>query len=162
MKHFPTHIISVFGIVENDAKEILLLLHNGSDGWMFPGGQVEVGENLIDALVRETKEESNMDIVVSRMYCVSSNTAVNKGYDGYESVPTKINFGFMCQYMGGVFQESDESVDSKWVPKDSVIEMLTVPMFIDRYKAYMDFNGDITYKEYHTQPEYEVLYERFI
>ena len=65
MKQFPTHIAAVFGIVENDKNEILLLKHREKAVWMFPGGQVEAGENLIDALLRETREESGMDIEVN-------------------------------------------------------------------------------------------------
>ena len=34
------------------------------DGWEFPGGKVEEGEALEDALVREIKEELDTEIVV--------------------------------------------------------------------------------------------------
>lgn len=45
----PTHIVTGAGVVENDKEEILLVkTHHG--GWVFPGGQVEVGENVIDAV----------------------------------------------------------------------------------------------------------------
>lgn len=59
----PTHIVAVGGIVENEQGDILLVkTHHG--WWVFPGGQVEAGENLIDALSREIKEESGIDTVV--------------------------------------------------------------------------------------------------
>ena len=49
---FPTHIIAGAGIVINEHQEILMVkTHRG--GWVFPGGQVEVGENVIDAVKRE-------------------------------------------------------------------------------------------------------------
>lgn len=39
----PTHIIAGAGIVLNDKDEVLMVkVHRG--GWVFPGGQVEVGE----------------------------------------------------------------------------------------------------------------------
>ena len=42
----PTHIVTAAGVVENNQEEILLVkVHHG--GWVFPGGQVEVGENII-------------------------------------------------------------------------------------------------------------------
>ena len=45
----PTHIIAGAGIVINENNEVLMVkTHNA--GWVFPGGQVEVGENVIDAV----------------------------------------------------------------------------------------------------------------
>jgi 8-oxo-dGTP diphosphatase len=46
----PTHIVAVGGFVENVQGEILLV-QTQHNGWVFPGGQVEVGENLTDALM---------------------------------------------------------------------------------------------------------------
>ena len=44
----PIHIIAAAGIVINETDEVLMVkTHNA--GWVFPGGQVEVGENVIDA-----------------------------------------------------------------------------------------------------------------
>ncbi|GEM_PF-3094732 len=96
MKRFPTHIVAVFGVVENENREVLLLKHRHHDIWMFPGGQVEVGENLVEALIREAREESGMEIEVGRMFCVTSNTCTYPGYDGYDTVPSKVIMGFAC------------------------------------------------------------------
>lgn len=56
---FPTHIVAVGGIVE-DGHGNILLVKTRDAGWEYPGGQVEVGENLMDALSREIKEESGI------------------------------------------------------------------------------------------------------
>lgn len=162
MKQFPTHIVAVFGIVENDKEEILLLKHRDRNVWMFPGGQVEIGENLIDALLRETKEESNMEIVVNKLFCVSSNTSTYQGYNGYETIPTKVVMGFTCKYSGGEFCDSNEATESLWVSKDKVLDFLNVPDFIDKFKAYLNFTGDVQYLEYITKPEYNLKLERLI
>lgn len=153
MKQFPTHIVAVFGIVENDEKEILLLKQRNRNIWMFPGGQVETGENLIDALIRETKEESNMEITVNKLFCVSSNTCTYQGYNGFDIVPTKVVMGFTCKYIGGKFCDSDETTESCWVPKEKVLDFIAVPDFIDKFKAYLDFSGDVQYFEYITKPD---------
>lgn len=71
----PVHIVAVGGLVENKQREILLV-KGLRGGWTFPGGQVEVGENIIDGLTREVKEESGMDIIVSQLIGVYSNTAL--------------------------------------------------------------------------------------
>ena len=92
----PTHIIAAAGIVINESGEILLVKHN-HDGWVFPGGQVEIGENVIDAVKREVMEEAGVDIDVGELFCVSSNTGKHPGYNGVKEVPTKIMLDFICK-----------------------------------------------------------------
>ncbi|MNC20086.1 hypothetical protein D3C75_680290 [compost metagenome] len=162
MKQFPTHIVAVYGIVENDQGEILLLKSRNRNVWMFPGGQVEIGENLIDALIREAKEESNMDIAVDQLFSVSSNTCTYQGYNGYGHIPSKVLMGFVCRYNGGEFRESDETTGYLWVSKEEVLEHLTVPDFIEKYKAYLDFTGKLEYMEYVTKPQFEIKLKRLI
>ena len=162
MKQFPTHIVAVDGVIENGNDEILLVKHRGKEIWTVPGGQVEVGENLMEALVRETKEESGVDIAVNKLICVSSNTCTYEGYNGYGTVPTKVMFGFTCTYLGGEFAASDETSEARWVHKDRVLEYFIVPNLIERYKAYLNFNGEILYLSYVTKPEYDLQLNRFI
>lgn len=57
----PKHIVSAAAIVLNNQNEILLI-KGPRRGWEMPGGQVEEGESLKDAAIRETKEESGIDI----------------------------------------------------------------------------------------------------
>ena len=154
MKKFPTHIVAVDGIVENDKNEILLVKHSYKEVWTVPGGQVEVGENLTDALIREIKEESGIDISVNKLICVSSNVCTYKGYNGYDVVPTKVMFGFTCKYEGGELITSDETSHSCWIPKDNVLDYITVPALVERFNAYLEFNGDVQYLEYSTRPDF--------
>jgi ADP-ribose pyrophosphatase YjhB (NUDIX family) len=161
-KQFPTHVVAVYGIVKNDNGEILLLRHRDKRAWMFPGGQVEAGENLINALLRETREESNMDISVDQLYCVTSNTGIYQGYNGYGTVPTKVILGFVCSYISGDFMESDETDQVLWSHRDNVLDVLTTDDSIEKFKAYMNFDGKIKYLEYVSRPEFIVKAERFM
>lgn len=155
----PTHIVAAGGIVEDDQGNILLVktIHGG---WVFPGGQVEVGENLMDAVCREIKEESGIDVAVTQLIGVFSNTGIHKWYDGVTDVPTKVMFDFICKPVGGTLTTSDETTDCRWVAKDKVLEFITTPAIRARYQAYLDFRGEITYMEYVTKPEFELKMER--
>lgn len=60
----PKHFVSAAAIVLNEHNEILLI--KGPDrGWEMPGGVVEEGESLRQAAIRETKEESGIEIEVT-------------------------------------------------------------------------------------------------
>ena len=53
--------LGVRGIVENPAGEILLVKHTYVAGWHIPGGGVERGETIYDALRKELREEAGID-----------------------------------------------------------------------------------------------------
>jgi 8-oxo-dGTP diphosphatase len=154
---FPTHIVAAGGLVE-DGNGNVLLVKTRDGGWVYPGGQIEVGENLIDGLIREIKEESGIDANVSHLIGVFSNTGIHKWYDGVTDVPTKVMFDFVCKPVGGELAISEETTDSRWVPKENALEFITAPATRMRYEAYLNFNGSVNYMEYVTAPEFEIKY----
>ena len=158
---WPTHIVAVGGIALNDEGDVLLVkTYHG--GWVFPGGQVEVGENLIDGLTREIKEESGIDVVVSQLIGVYSNTGMHKWYDGVTDVPTKVMFDFVCKPVGGELGISEETTESGWIAKDKVLDMITSPATRTRFQAYLDFDGHVRYMEYVTNPQFELKLDRTV
>jgi len=56
--------IIVSAVIEKDGKFLLVkeVLESGKEYWIAPGGAVEFGETLEEALKREIKEETNLDI----------------------------------------------------------------------------------------------------
>lgn len=157
----PTHIIAGAGIVVNGNGEVLMVkTHNA--GWVFPGGQVEVGENVIDAVKREVMEETGVDIEVGEVFCISSNTGKHPGYNGVKEVPTKIMLDFICRAKSGVPRPSDENSESAYVPKDKVLNLIQTPAIIERYKAYLEYTGRPAYLEYVTRPSFQLKLKRHI
>jgi len=150
---FPTHIVAAGGFVE-DKEGNILLVKTRDGGWVYPGGQVEVDENLIDALIREIKEESGIDTTVSYLIGVYSNTGIFKWYDGVTDVPTQVIFDFVCKPVGGDLDVSEETIDNRWVAKDKVLDFISHSAIRTRYQAYLGFNGTVKYMEYVTNPEF--------
>ena len=61
--------LTVRGIIRNDSGEILIVKRHPKsktdpEMWELPGGKVEKGEHFADVLVREIKEETNLDVNV--------------------------------------------------------------------------------------------------
>ena len=69
---FPVIPVSSGLIIQNN--KVLIGLRSKSDNggglWEFPGGKVELGEDPIDALHRELKEELNIEISHPQVYAV--------------------------------------------------------------------------------------------
>ena len=72
----PKHIVSAAAIVVNDRNEVLLI-KGPKRGWEMPGGQVEEGESLREAAIRETKEESGIDIEVTKFCGIFQNVGAS-------------------------------------------------------------------------------------
>lgn len=152
---WPTHIVSAAGIVENENGEILMvkLKHRG---WEYPGGIVEVGENVIDGLLREIKEESGIDVEVISLLSVNSNTVMEKYYDGVTDVPTKVNFDFLCRRIGGELRISDETSEVKWIPKEEALKMITAPFAQKKFQMFLESKGKVNFTEYINKPKFEI------
>jgi 8-oxo-dGTP pyrophosphatase MutT (NUDIX family) len=53
--------LGVRALVIDEQRRIFLVKHSYARGWHLPGGGVEPGETLIDALIRELAEEGNIE-----------------------------------------------------------------------------------------------------
>lgn len=109
-KHLPIHILAVDALVINDRDEVLMI-DSPKRGWEFPGGQVESGESLGDAIRREVLEEAGVEVEMVRLIGIFHNVEANL-----------MVLGFLCRYLSGEPAPSSESRATEWVPRDGVLE----------------------------------------
>jgi len=70
--------------------------------WVFPGGYVDRNEAVHDAAVRETKEESNLEVKLGRLLNVYSYTR-----------SAHVIVVYAAEVVGGVLAAMDESVEAR-------------------------------------------------
>jgi 8-oxo-dGTP pyrophosphatase MutT (NUDIX family) len=132
----PKHIVSAATIVLNEEKEILLI-KGPWRGWEMPGGQVEEGESLKDAAIRETKEETGIDIEVLKFCGIFQN--VNKSI---------CNTLFLGKPIGGKLTTSSESLEVGFYPIEQALKMVTVGNFRQRIEYCLDERSHPFYIEF--------------
>ena len=70
----------VGAFVRDGDGRIALVRNRWSDGWVLPGGTVESGETLREAVVRETREETGLAVRVERPLEIVEQTFVFEAY----------------------------------------------------------------------------------
>ena len=65
--------VRVAALIRNNKGEILLIKQRkkNKDYWLLPGGGIEFGESATTALVRELKEELNLDVSSSKFLLIN-------------------------------------------------------------------------------------------
>ena len=153
----PRHIVAVSALVRN-AQDHILLVHSPRGDWEFPGGQVEEGETLTQALAREILEETGVTASVGALVGVYSNVIRQ---------PPLVMFGFLGRWLAGDLKTSAESLAVEWVRRDEVLARIQRPAIYARMQDMLAFDGRVVYRAYHVDPNavqavYEVREERFI
>ncbi|WP_156306830.1 NUDIX hydrolase [Sphingobacterium endophyticum] len=110
------YITIAVGIIINDENELLTVQKNGSTYYQLPGGKIEDGEKPVDSLIRELKEELNIEYTEKDcvLHGVHEAQAVNE--DG----KTVRGYIFRCKYADSMkdLKPLAELNEIKWVEKD--------------------------------------------
>ncbi|MEU6562234.1 NUDIX domain-containing protein [Nocardia nova] len=108
-------------VVDNDGS-ILLQRRSDSGNWSFPGGVMEIGETLEQCVIRETKEETGLDIELTRLLGIYTDPDHVIAYEDGE-VRQEFNITYYGKVVGGRIEVSSESTEVRFVHPDELPEI---------------------------------------
>lgn len=123
----------VAGIVIEDAY-VLLHRKESDDFWSIPGGRAELMEKTEDTIVREYKEEINVDISVIRQLWLTEDFFTYKNEDYHE-----IGFYYLVKMLGNDFKDKDKIYEGieggkkliyKWFEIKNIHKEIIYPVFL--------------------------------
>lgn len=105
LNHFR---IGVYALIF-DKEHVLLAHRRDIDWWNLPGGGMEIGETVEEAVSREVKEETGLEVQVERLV-------------GVYSKPQKqeVVLTFRCKAIGGALQATTESRACSYFAPDAL------------------------------------------
>ena len=120
-REFPLcPLVGVAGVVVHGGR-VLLIKRNRQPlkgEWSIPGGLVELGEELQQAVRRELKEETGLDIEPVEMLMVIDRI-IRGGRWGRRIRYHYVIIDYLCRFLGGRLAPASEVLDARWVrPKD--------------------------------------------
>ncbi|HZP00038.1 MAG TPA: NUDIX hydrolase [Terriglobia bacterium] len=118
-REFPRHpIVGVGGVVIH--RDRVLLVRRGREPmkgeWSIPGGALELGETLQDAVRRELREETGLDVEPTRILLVLDRILKYGRRVKYHYVIVD----FACRLKGGRLTPASDVLDARWVPREEL------------------------------------------
>jgi len=105
-------VVGVGGVVIRDGK--VLLIRRGKPPlygrWVVPGGTVELGEPLEQALVREMQEETGLAVEPLEVLTVFDRIE----RDGERVIYHYVIVDYLCRWLSGEARAASDALDAVW------------------------------------------------
>jgi 8-oxo-dGTP diphosphatase len=115
-------------VVHDDSLLMVLRGREPNKGlWTVPGGRVEAGEYLADALKREVREETGIEIEVGDLLGVLE----RRGEEHF------VILDFLAQPLDDMApRASDDAAEARWVPLREVAKLDCTPRFVETLRGW--------------------------
>jgi 8-oxo-dGTP diphosphatase len=109
-------IVGVGAVIWNDRDEIVLIRRGQEPRrgeWSIPGGKLEWGEALKDALLREVREETGLTVEISALIDVVD--SVTRDQTG-TAIRHYVLVDFAARHLAGELCAGSDAAEARWVP----------------------------------------------
>lgn len=111
-------VVGVGGVVVRDGR--VLLIRRGKaplyGRWVVPGGTVELGETLEEALVREMEEETSLRVEPIEVLTVFDRIE----RDGERVVYHYVIVDYLCRWLSGEAKAGSDALDAAWATPEQL------------------------------------------
>ena len=128
-------------IIVNEQGQILLQSRADRDKWGLPGGCQELGERFQDTIIREVKEETNLDIQeedLELIGIVSGKSRTNQYPNGDVVINNTVLY--CIKNYSGTLKWDQESKEMKFFDLEQLPKNQNDPDLIEIYKQYLTSN----------------------
>lgn len=113
-------VVTVGALIYNPAGEVLMVrTRKWSNLWGIPGGKVKYGETQINALKRETREETNLEIsdieFVMAQDCIDSTEFYRDAHF--------VLLNYTCRCRAQDVKLNEESIEHRWISPQGALKM---------------------------------------
>ena len=118
-REFPeSPVVGVGAVIVEDGRALIIRRANEpyKGQWSIPGGRVEIGESLADALRREMREETGLDVEVGPLIEVFERIHREGDRVRYHFVIVD----YLCRCVGGTLCAADDAEDAVWVTSEEL------------------------------------------
>ncbi|MFI2232540.1 NUDIX hydrolase [Nocardia testacea] len=99
---------------------VLLICRSDNGNWSMPGGAHDPGESLSRTAVRETLEETGIDISLTGLVGIFTDPSHVIHYTSNDEVRQEFTIIYRAEPTGGAPTPSSESAQVEWVPLDRI------------------------------------------
>ena len=116
--------LTVRGILEGEENKILLIKRhsksrNEGQKWEFPGGKVDEGEFFEEALIREFKEETNLDVDIEGLHTSVEDSSITSKDEIIRTVQVIMKVSAKSEEISNL-KISFEHEDYKWLDSEEI------------------------------------------
>lgn len=102
---------------------VLLTCRSDNGNWSMPGGAHDPGESLSMTAVRETKEETGIDVTLTGVAGIYTDPRHVIHYTSNDEVRQEFTVVYRAQYVAGEPTPSSETTVVEWVPVAGIDEL---------------------------------------